>query len=346
LRASKVITILTLGGSLTDLSRPLTSLRDAARMLLALLVCRRARRSSSRVGVVLVYHSVGGAGGDPGVEILAAVSSRVFAQQLRHLRRHYRVVPAAELLDAVRSRRRGEPFPVSITFDDDLASHVRDALPALQRAGLPATFFLGGHSLGKPHRFWWEDLQRAVDDKLVQPNALPHVDETDLRAALERTPKAIFRVAAAIEALEGPQRDETAAALRAAVGPSAATDGLRTQDVQSLVAAGFDVGFHTLRHDAMPALSDLALEQALHEGREEFAAVVGKRLELISYPHGKADHRVAEAARAAGFTLGFTTSRSPVTPETDPLLVPRIPPAPSAGKTALRLARAVAGSGA
>lgn len=313
-------------------------------MMLAVLVCRRARLSSSRVGLVLVYHRVGEAGGDPSVEILASVSGRVFGRQLRHLRRHYRVVPAADLLDAVRSRCRGDRFPVSITFDDDLASHVRDAVPALQRAGLPATFFLGGHSLRDPQRFWWEDLQRAVDERLVQPASLPHVAEADLRAAIARSPKAIFRVAAAIEALERPQRDEAAAALRAAVGPSTANDGLRTQDVHSLVAAGFDVGFHTLRHDAMPALSDTALEQALHDGRKELAAVVGKRLDLISYPHGKADDRVAAAARAAGFTFGFTTNRGPVTSETDPLLVPRIPPALSAGKTALRLARAVAGS--
>ena len=37
-----------------------------------------------------------------------------------------------------------------------------------------------------------------------------------------------------------------------------------------------------------------------------------------------------------------TTTRNPVTPETDPLLIPRISPAMTAGRTALRLARAVA----
>jgi peptidoglycan/xylan/chitin deacetylase (PgdA/CDA1 family) len=311
-------------------------------MVLALLICWLARMSSSRAGVVTVYHRVHGVGGDSSVEILAAVSSGVFRRQLRHLRRQYRVVPAAELLDAVRSRRRGERFPASITFDDDLACHVRNAVPALQREGLPATFFLGGVSLHEPHPFWWEDLQRTVDGRLVEPDALPHVAEGDLRAALERSPKAIFRVAASIERLDPPERNETAVALRAAVGPPADDEGLRTGQVQSLVAAGFDVGFHTLGHDALPALSDTALEQALDEGRDALAALIGTRLDLISYPHGKADERVAEAARAAGFTRGFTTKRSRVTAETDPLLIPRIAPAMSAGKTALRLARAVA----
>jgi peptidoglycan/xylan/chitin deacetylase (PgdA/CDA1 family) len=301
--------------------------------------------SAGGAGVALVYHRVGGDGGDAGVEILPAVSSSAFAGQLRHLRRHYHVVPASGLLDAVRSRRRWQRFPVSITFDDDLASHVRHALPALRRAELPATFFLGGHTLGEPQPFWWEDLQRAVDDRLVEANAVPHVAEDDLRAALARTPKAIFRVAAAIEDLERPQRDETAAALRAAVGAPAADEGLRAGDVKALVAAGLEIGFHTLRHDALPALPDEDLGRALQDGRDELAAVTGTRLDLISYPHGKADERVAEAAKAAGFAFGFMTKRSPVTPESDPLLLPRMPPALSAAKTALRLAHAVASSG-
>jgi peptidoglycan/xylan/chitin deacetylase (PgdA/CDA1 family) len=321
----------------------LARLEDSWQAIRAVMVCRLGRLTAARTGAVLVYHRVGGRhGGDPGVEILASVSTGVFDQQLHHLRRHYRVVPAADLLDAVRSRRRGQPFPVAITFDDDLVSHVRNALPALQRASVHATFFLGGNSLREPHPFWWEDLQRALDEGLVQPGSLPHVPEGDVRAALERRPKAIFHVAAAIEDLEPAQRNEVAEALRAAVGPRAADEGLRAADVQSLVAAGFDVGFHTLRHYALPTLSDTALEQALHEGRQTLVDLIGKQLDVISYPHGKANGRVAAAARTAGYTCGFTTERSRVTVETDPLLIPRIPPAMSAGKTALRLARAVA----
>ena len=318
------------------------SLQDAARAALAVITCWLARMSSRRSGIAIVYHRIDGSRGNPHFDILPAVSSEVFDRQLRHLRRHYRVVPAAELLEAVRIRRRGGRFPVAITFDDDLASHLREAVPALQREGLPATFFLGGVSLREPHPLWWEDLQRAVDERRVQANALPHVAEADLRAALARTPKAIFRVAAAIEQLNPPERNETAVALRAAVGPPPADDGLRTDQVQSLAAAGFDVGFHTLEHHLLPALSDAALEEAMRDGRDELAAVTGGRPDLISYPYGKADDRVAETARAAGFKRGFTTKRTCVTPDTDPLLIPRIPPAMSVGKTVLRLARAVA----
>jgi peptidoglycan/xylan/chitin deacetylase (PgdA/CDA1 family) len=320
--------------------RGLPNVRDAAKTLLAVVLCTIARLSGARAGIALVYHRVGGEGGDSRREILAAVSGESFRRQLRHLARHYRIVRGSELLEAVHARRRGQRFPAAITFDDDLAGHVRDALPALREAGVSATFFLGGTSLGGPHRFWWDDLQRAVDGKLIEGDAVPHVAERDVRAALERSPKAIFRVAATIERLERPQRAETAAALRAAAGPPGDDERLRAEDIRTL-AGGAEIGFHTLRHDLLTELSDDELADALRAGRDELTAVSGTSLETISYPHGQADERVARAARAAGFVSGFVTARRRVDADTDPLLIPRIPPAMSPGKTALRLARAV-----
>jgi peptidoglycan/xylan/chitin deacetylase (PgdA/CDA1 family) len=291
---------------------------------------------------VLVYHRIGPAASSPDVEVEPGVSPEAFVGQLEHLCRHYRVVPASEILDATLGRRRGHPFPVAITLDDDLSSHVYEARPALRRAGIPATFFLCGASLREAHTFWWEDLQRAIDGRLVRPNALAHLRATDLAAALERVPFAIRRVASAIERLEPARRAEVAAALSEAAGPAPPDSGIRETGVRAVIEAGCEVGFHTLRHDALQGLSDAELATALSQGRDHLEAVAGRPLTLIAYPHGKADRRVAVAARTAGFTLGFTTVERIVRPDTDPHLVPRIAPAPSPGGLALQLARAFA----
>ena len=79
--------------------------------MLAVVVCAWTRLSSARAGVALVYHRVGGKGGDARLEILAAVSGDSFRRQLRHLRRHYHVVPASELLAAVRRELLGPGGP-------------------------------------------------------------------------------------------------------------------------------------------------------------------------------------------------------------------------------------------
>jgi peptidoglycan/xylan/chitin deacetylase (PgdA/CDA1 family) len=98
------------------------------------------------------------------------------------------------------------------------------------------------------------------------------------------------------------------------------------REIGALVAAGFEIGFHTLGHYLLSTLDDAALETALTEGRERLEAVVGRPVRMIAYPHGKADHRVAAAARAAGYELGFTASAYPAAPHADPLMIGRLEP--------------------
>jgi peptidoglycan/xylan/chitin deacetylase (PgdA/CDA1 family) len=298
----------------------------------------RARLSGTRTGLVLVYHRVGGEGGNEDLEILPAVAQTEFERQLHHLRRHYRVVAAGSVVEAASSRRRGRRFPVAITFDDDLASHARDAFPALRQAGLEATFFLCGASLHRPHSFWWEDLQRVIDERLLV-DGLPHLLSADIRPALDRRPRAILDLAGSIVRLDPGPRQDVADALQALVGTPSADRGLRASDARNLVEAGDTVGFHTRRHDALTGLTDAELEDALRRGRDELAAATGARLDIIAYPHGKADARVAAASRKAGFVCGFTTARGLVAPDTDPLLIPRTVADLSARALSVRLAR-------
>jgi peptidoglycan/xylan/chitin deacetylase (PgdA/CDA1 family) len=279
---------------------------------IARLLVRVARLSGRGAGVALVYHRVGDPAGDPRRELVPALGTELFAAQVRHLAAGYRLVAASELLAATRERRRGEPFPVAITFDDDLSSHVDTAAPILSAAGATATFFVCGASLHGPHRFWWERLQAALDARL------------DL-SVLDLEPATVHQVGLRIQSLPPRARDELDARLAELVGPDPQESGLRADELRRLVASGFEVGFHTRRHDALPALGDTELAEAMQAGRPELEDVAGP-LRTISYPHGLADARVAAATRAAGFEAGFTGVPAAVTSTSDPLLLPRVSP--------------------
>jgi peptidoglycan/xylan/chitin deacetylase (PgdA/CDA1 family) len=272
------------------------------------------RLSARRAGLALVYHAVSARQPDLEREIARAHDTSLFEAQLRYLSRRYRVVPARELLGAVRARRRGERYPVALTFDDDLPTHVQTTMPALRRTGAPATFFLCGASLVRPFAFWWERLQRALDGGL---------DPSEIGGE-SLTPRAL---ALRIEEETPERRDEITERLVRLAGKDPPESGIRAADVRALVGAGFDIGFHTLRHDRLPPLGDVPLADALNKGRAELETVAGCRLTMIAYPHGRADERVAQAARAAGFRLGFTGSGDAVTASADPLLLSRIEPA-------------------
>jgi peptidoglycan/xylan/chitin deacetylase (PgdA/CDA1 family) len=278
---------------------------------LAVCLLRLSRR---RVGVVLVYHGIEEASGDPAREISPSHGVEVVERQLRHLARWFRVVDAAGMLEAIALRRRGGRFPVAITFDDDLRSHVERALPLLERAGLTATFFLCGASLDRPHEFWWERMQRAI--ARGAPSSRADAD--------------------ALKTLTYEERE--ALVDRLDPGPPPADAGLRSADVLLLRRAGMRLGFHTRRHELLTVLDDNALALALQDGREDLEAITDEPLELIAYPHGGNDARVRTAARRAGYSLGFTVAGKTVRAGDDRLGVPRLVPSyRSAGSLAVQL---------
>jgi peptidoglycan/xylan/chitin deacetylase (PgdA/CDA1 family) len=297
------------------------------------LIGRAARLSDRGVGIALVYHRVGDPPGDPRRELVPALGTELFAGQVRHLVSSHRPVRASELLAATRERRRGERFPVAITFDDDLSSHLGAAGPILAAVGATGTFFVSGASLRRPYRFWWERLQAAVDAEL---------DLTSVGLEPMAKTGGIHAVGRAIEKLPPRSRDELNAKLAKLVGPDPPDSGLRAEALRRLAEAGLEIGFHTRRHDLLPMLGDERLRDAMQQGRAEVEKVVGSRLFTISYPHGRADPRVAAAARAAGFEAGFTGVPVAVTSEADSLLLGRLAPSyTSVGELAFDVACAL-----
>jgi peptidoglycan/xylan/chitin deacetylase (PgdA/CDA1 family) len=279
------------------------------------------RLTDRKAGVAVMYHSVDHRFGDPGRELVPPHEAGLFEAQIRFLAKHYRVVPAADQQVAVRARRRGQRFPVANTFDDDLACHESISLPILRRAGVSATFFLSGASLDRPFSFHFERLQRAYD---AEASDLPGIVSGG--ASGVATPTSVHALALVMVEMPPEELDSAAERLLAVAGPDPETAGIRREAVRALSDAGMTVGFHTLRHDALTGLADSQLADAMEVGRAELAEAAGAPVDVIGYPGGRCDQRVADAARAAGFRVGYSTERAPVTPASDPLLLGRIGP--------------------
>lgn len=285
--------------------------------------------------MALVYHRVAEGAGDPSHELVPAVARVAFESQLRLLLRHYSVVPASDLVPAIRARKRGQRIPVAVTFDDDLPEHVEVVRPILTAAGAPATFFLCGSSLDQPFFHWWESLQLAVDRDLLVPGDLQVLPEAHVQAARNRVPGAIHELAGEVERMAPDERLRLAVDLSRLVGGHEGGVRLSAADVQALAAAGFEIGFHTRRHDVLVGLPAEVVEQRLMEGRERLEVLAQRPLSAVAYPHGKADEVVAAAAANAGFRAGFTGFKEAATASTDPLLVGRLEPRPTDSARAL-----------
>jgi peptidoglycan/xylan/chitin deacetylase (PgdA/CDA1 family) len=308
---------------------------DQGRLAVAWAVETLTRWSSRHVGIVLMYHSIAVEQGCRNRELVPALARAAFHEHVRHLSRRYRVVRASELPRAVRTRRRGDRIPVSITFDDDLSSHVDEAAPILRTHDVSASFFLTGASLSGPYEFWWERLQRAVDRGVSPKELVVLLPDRDGYADLD-----IHDLGQVVERLGPSDRAGFAEALRRINGPDRLSSGLRADGVRALVDDGFEIGFHTRRHDPLTGLSDDELERALSTGREDIEHVAGRRLTGIAYPHGAADDRVAGVAERSGYEVGFTCHHGPVDGRANDRLLNRVETfASSRGAFALELAR-------
>jgi peptidoglycan/xylan/chitin deacetylase (PgdA/CDA1 family) len=312
--------------------------RAAMRLLglaAATLVEAAARRTGRQVGLALMYHRVDPVQGDPAREIVPPIGAALFEAQMRHLARRYDVVTASALPAAVSARRRGQRFPVAVTFDDDDPSHVPVTLPILARTGTVATFFLNCASLEEPTRFWWEHLQELWDrgeDPCAEIGLSP--------AAPPGDPRRLHEVAETVQELPPERRREVAARLAALAGADTVGQTMGADEIREVRRAGHELGWHTLRHEPLTTLDDDALAAALREGRERLSGLAGAEPAAIAYPHGKVDERVARAAGAAGLAAGYTTYAEGVVPSDDPLRLGRLLPSfDSPGHFALQLAR-------
>jgi peptidoglycan/xylan/chitin deacetylase (PgdA/CDA1 family) len=298
-----------------------------------------------QAGVALVYHRVEANPGVAESHLAACHGTRLFRAQLRHLRRRHRVICARDLPAAIAQRRRGQPFPVAVTFDDDLRSHVDVALPELRGVGLKATFFVCGASLHGRFSFWWERLQTAYEAGVPMERYVPTAGDRELGQASPRH-HALHAAAREIERLTPSKRDGVAAQLEQDFPEPPAWSGLDRSDVRRLAGEGHEVGFHTKRHDSLRRLDDVQLENAVVDGRDDVAEAAGAPVTSFAYPHGKAGPREAAAARAAGYAIAFAGTEAGVAPDTDRWLMGRIEPSfISRGHLALQIARALVRAG-
>jgi peptidoglycan/xylan/chitin deacetylase (PgdA/CDA1 family) len=303
--------------------------------LLRLRVVNRAARAAAHVrghGLVLVYHRVG-APPPPDCEVLPTVPVDVFKAQIQSLGEVADLVALDEILAPAadrHSRGHGGRRPaVALTFDDDLPTHVTNVLPVLREMRVPAAFFLSGRALLGRGPYWFQQLEALL------------VKHGRARtAALLGAPSAGTSLALLCER-NGSMRQKVSELSASVPEPQILTG----EAIAKLSLAGMTIGFHTVEHDILPTLDDVALEAAVSYGRQRVESAVTTPVRFFSYPHGKADARSARAVREAGFDAAFTGRSQPLGPRVHRYMVGRWEPGPLSiddllVKLAVRLHRA------
>ncbi len=87
---------------------------------------------------------------------------------------------------------------------------------------------------------------------------------------------------------------------------------------------GCEIGAHGLTHARLDGLSDAALSQELSGSRRRLEDALGRPATVMTWPHGAASRRAADAARAAGFTRAACSLYGLNQADRNPLLLKRV----------------------
>ena len=285
----------------------------------------RARRGwnllRARAGggsVILLYHRVARPSNDP---FGLCVSPNHFADHMEIVARLAR--PAA--LPSLAPRRKGEARrSVAVTFDDAYEDVLTEALPVLERLGIPATVFAVSDVLGES--FWWDRMAgipvavalghlRAIGSLTVDPGWDPKVILGRLHTHLLSMPP--------------EERDQGIQRLLAgtSTGPLPPRT-LTSEELRALSASGtVEIGGHTRTHPNLAGLGEIEQEAEIREGRQVLEEKLGAPVTSFAYPFGTFAHfdrTTLRAVERSGFARACTAEPGVVTARTNPFGLPRL----------------------
>ncbi len=258
---------------------------------------------------IMIYHRVLAA---PDPLFPGEIDREAFSRHLGLLKSSFNVLA---LHDAVRLARAGElpPRAACITFDDGYADNAVEALPILQRFGLPATFFVATGFLDGG-RMWNDTVIELVrrapgesfDARTAGLGQLP-LDGVDARRA------AIGTLIGHLKYLPMEERLAMVELLAAEADYGLAEDLMMSSDqVRQLHAAGMGIGAHTVNHPILAAIPALLAGDEIAAGKQRLETLLGAPVPLFAYPNGKpnVDYRAEHVGivRELGFEGAVSTA--------------------------------------
>jgi len=287
----------------------------------------RTKANGVAQGVILAYHGVTPEPDDPHGLFL---EPKVFAQQMAHLRSHYRPMSLAALLEGV---QRGSlpPGAVAVTFDDGYHDALTTVSPILVKHRIPATFFVATSALAQGGEHWWDLLARIffaaelpsrelaieLEGKVhrfstsaseVLRNAYWDLHGVLVRSSLAKRTEILRRLIAWSDIDSKPP-------VRRSMTP---------EEVKRLAARrGHSIGAHSVHHLALGHQTEETQQQEVMECKaalERLALTV----DAFAYPYGDFNEETVRLVRTTGFRMAVTCEERPVSPRDDPYRLPRV----------------------
>lgn len=293
------------------------------------LVCTPINRLLNHIDppvLVLLYHRVTSLRSDP--EMLAVAPDN-FRAQMRYLKDTVPLVRFEE--DWAKLSKPA----VCITFDDGYADNVLEALPILEEAGVPATFFVSTGTIGTGSEFWWHELERILLEKKGLPPDFTleggRCGRSWTTGSTRERQECYHELIRIMNDADVEPRTDWLVLLRRWAGTgegSANTHRAMTVEELRLLAGNsvVTIGAHTVSHTRLSSLSPDAQRHEITASKKQLEAWLGREISAFSYPFGRRSDYTQQSislCRQAGFIKAAANFPGQAHRWTDPYQIPR-----------------------
>lgn len=241
-------------------------------------------------------------------------SAQTFADHLRYLIKYYKVVPLAQIADAVASGA-GCSRLAAITIDDGHHDAYEIAYPILRDYGLPATLFIVTDFLDGKNWMWtdkmryitmntaFEEMNLVLNQRRIQ--MMLHSDEARYEAACQLNSQ--------LKKLPDEDKEKEIASIahelkvRLPNSPPCEFSPISWEQARELDANGVTIGSHSVTHPILTNVNNSRLDFELIASRLRIEEMLDREEASFCYPNGVYNSKIKEAVARAGYRCAVIT---------------------------------------
>lgn len=99
---------------------------------------------------------------------------------------------------------------------------------------------------------------------------------------------------------------------------------LTSKEIKDLHKAGWEIGCHSATHANLSSVSEKQRTKEILDAKKELESRLGFTVPYFAYPRGKYNQNVVRLVKKAKFQLGLTMDDGIISPESNPLKLPRV----------------------
>ena len=277
-------------------------------------------------------------------------SEQDFLAQMEMLAREFRPVDLAQVSAFVQGSSDLPDRSVAITFDDGYTDNYEQAMPILNRVGIPATFYITVDSV-EHRRLPWPSRLRFSFRTTQKKQFVHHGGPSSSLATAADREQAYLKVCDEVCKLAGVELEKRVAQIEDTLDarlPATSGELMMTwEQVKGLAQGGHVVGSHTMTHPNVAFLGIDDARRELSESKQLLESRIGSTVEHFSYPcpalFPNWTKETIDESRRVGYKTAVTTNNGVTRRKDDPLALKRVRPTKTVDGLRWNLENAFAG---